>query len=548
MPSLLLPIKYSSLILIIASLASVYNIFSNKKTERSFNYLWIPFLIYFLSIIITFFIDFFNGQIVGEFISRNVSVLIIPLFIFTSNFSKTQILKILKKTSILITLVGVIFLVFWVFGYYKYSNQQEFQKEDWFKKELITSKNYISKQSIYNVTIRSDAKKPSLRKVIMLTDEEKEKSVIREVTLKVDESVKKDVWILLRNVNDDDKAWFNVTNGKIGKVEGESKVNSEKLFDDFFKFSFSNKPKNNATREWFYVSFVSDNGSYSWNHDFKHNCTLYLKEPNLYLDSGKNLLLHINIFKYKITDFSVLKNYAHSTYLGLVFTFALIIFIFNSFLKNYLRLIAIGLNVFFLITLASKAIVISLFFIIPIYFLYHFFNYKYLLLVIFIGFFIGFNSHVKERFNDMYKTVININNTEKLGDLKSLSTHNRIIIYKDYFHLIKENYLLGYGYQNGINIVKSKYNYTFNSHNQYLQSLFHSGFIGFLLLILFTFSPFILKRKKGKEKHGLEIIIVLILFNFLFESILSRQWGLIFVCFSYSIYFKFFKSELKWFR
>lgn len=531
--------------LIIASLASVYNIYSYKKIGLLFNNLWIPFLTYFLSVIITFFIDVFNGKIVGEYISRNLPVLIIPLFFITANFSKTQILNILTKTSILITFVGVIFLILWVFGYYRYNNQQEFQKEDWFKTELITSKNYISKQSIYDVIIQPHAKKPSLRKVIMLTDKDKEKSVVREVTLKVDESIKKDVWILLRNVNDDDKAWFNATNGLIGKVEGQSKVNSEKLFDGFFKFTFSNKPKHDETREWFYVSFVADNGSYFWDDNLNQNFSLLLKEPKLYLDSGKNLLANKNIFKYKITNFSVLNNYAHSTYLGLVFTFALIIFIFNSFLKGYLRLIAIGLNVFFLITLASKAIIISLLFIIPIYYLYHFFNYKYLILVFSIGLFIGFNSHVKERFIDMYETVININETENLGDLESLSTNNRIAIYKDYFNLIKENYFVGYGYKNGLNIVKSKYNHTFNSHNQYLQSLFHTGFVGFFLLILFCFSPFIFKRKKVKEKYGLEIIIVLILFNFLFESLLSRQWGLIFVCFSYSIYFKFFKSELK---
>jgi O-antigen ligase len=148
----------------------------------------------------------------------------------------------------------------------------------------------------------------------------------------------------------------------------------------------------------------------------------------------------------------------------------------------------------------------------------------------------------------MFQTVFNLNQEENLGDLKALSTNNRISIYKNYFDLIKNNYAVGYGYKNGEGIIKSKFDYNFNTHNQYLQSLFHAGIIGFFLLILFCISPFLLKRKKMKKKYGLELLILLILFNFLFESLLFRQWGLIFVCFTYAIYFQFFKSELKWFR
>ena len=122
--------------------------------------------------------------------------------------------------------------------------------------------------------------------------------------------------------------------------------------------------------------------------------------------------------------------------------------------------------------------------------------------------------------------------------------------YEDFFtnFRIKDNFIIGHGYKNGEKIVNSKYNYNFNTHNQYLQSLFHSGITGLLFLILFCISPFLLIRKRGKEKYGLELVIILILFNFLFESLLFRQWGLILVCFSYAIYFQFFKLELKWFR
>jgi hypothetical protein len=548
LPSLLLPIRYSSLILIIASIASLYNLVYKRKKERLFSYLFFPFIIYYISIIISLVIDIYNNQLNGEFIFRNLSVLIIPLFIFSSNFSKIQILNILKNTSILITFIGSFFLVSWFFGYYKYNNQQEFQKKEWFKNEIISTDGYLTKNSNYNITIKPTSEKPSFRKVIMLTNEQTESSVVRELILKA-RNTKKDFWVLLRNVNDGNcKAWFNATNGDIGKVEGDARVNSEKLTEDFYKFTLVNKPKLNSTREWFYISFVSNNGGYTWNNYFNQDVNIQLRNPKIYLEPGENLLEKRSLFKYRVTDFTGLENYAHSTYFGLIFMFALVAFVFNKFLNNWLRFLVIIVNGFVVITLASKAIIISLVFILPIYYLFNYFNYKYLVVFLIIGFFVVSNGHISERFNEMFQTVVHLNHDKDLGDLKNLSTNNRILIYKNYLDLIKNNYLVGYGYENGLETVNSEYNYSFNTHNQYLQSLFHAGVFGLFLLVLFSISPFVLKVKKTKKKYGLEFLIILILFNFLFESLLYRQWGLIFVCFSYAIYFQFFKSELKWFR
>ena len=532
--------------LIIASIASIYNLISKRKEESLFSFSFFLFSLYFLSIIITFIIDIYNNKFDVEFLFRNLSVLIIPLFIFTSNFSKIHILNILKKTSILITFVGLIFLIYWISGYYKYNNQQEYQKPEWFKNDIITSNEYLTKSSSYFLTINPASEKPSLRKVIMLTKKQTKSSIVREFIVKA-KNTEKDVWVLLRNVNEGNcKAWFNIVNGEIGKVEGGGSVKTEKLSKGFYKFTLANGLITNSAREWFYISFVSNDGSYNWNNN--KDIFLQLGSPQLYLSSGENLLEGKSLFKNKITDFSGLENYAHSTYFGLIFIFALVALVFNPFLNIWLRFIAIILNGFFIITLASKAITISLVLLLPIYLFFNFFNYKYIVIVFILGVFIGYNGHIKERFHDMFQTIINLNQDKNLGDLNTLSTNNRIHIYKNYLDLVKNNYMVGYGYKNGSEIVKSNYNYNFNAHNQYLQSLFHAGGIGFFSLILLTFSPFILNRKKMKKKYGLEFIIFLIIFNFLFESLLYRQWGLIFVCFSYSTYFQFFKSELRWFR
>lgn len=548
LPSLLFPIWYSSFILIILSLATFYNFFIKRKKESLRINLFFPFIIYYTSIILSFIIDLHHNQFNLEFMSRNLIFLVIPMFVYTSNFSKPQILNILENTSILTTIIGLFFIVFWIFGYHKYDNQQEYQKEEWFKNDVTLTKNYLNKNAILNVKIKSGSQLPSFRKVAMLKNNQAESLIVRELVVK-NKDIENDVWVLIRNVDGGNcRAWFNITNGEIGKVEGDVRVKSEKLSDGFYRFTHANKLKANSSREWFYISFVSDNGTYSWNKKFKKDVYLQLMSPNLYLDSGENLLKTQNIFKFKITAFSALKNYGHSTYLGLIFLFALVVFVFNSFLNNWIRLIAIIVNVFIIVTLSSKAIIISLFVLLPIYYLYHYFNYKYLFFILFFGIFLAYNSHVKDRFDDLFQTFVNLNEDKDLGDLKDLSTNNRILVYKNYLDLVKSNYIIGHGYKNGLEKVASKFNHGFNSHNQYIQALFNSGITGLFFFILFSISPFISKRKTIKRKYGLEFLIILIIFNFLFESLLDRQWGLIFVSFSYAFYFQFFKPDLKWFQ
>ena len=322
---------------------------------------------------------------------RNLIILIIPLFIFTANFSKPQILNILKKTSILITIIGLFLIGSWIFGYYKYDNQQEYQKEEWFKKDIIITKDYVTKNEILNVVIESGSQMPSLRKVVMFANEQTKSTVVREFIVR-NKDTKNDVWGLIRNVDDGNcKAWFNIKTGEIGKVEGDVTVRSELLSDGFFRFTHANKPKANATREWFYISIVSENGSYRLNNNLKKEAHLQLKTPNLYLDTGENLLETKNFFKYKNTEFNGLKNYAHSTYLGLVFLFALVVFIFNSFVKNWIRAFVIIVNILVIVTLSSKAMAISFFFLLPLYYLYNYFNYKYLTLILALGIFLTYN-------------------------------------------------------------------------------------------------------------------------------------------------------------
>ena len=114
LPSLLFPVKYSSLMLIIASVATLYNVIYRNKKKIVFKKLLLPFCVYYLSIIFSFIIDLFYNQFSIIYLVRNLSLLIIPLLIFSSNFSKKQILKLFELTSVLITITGVFFLLLWL--------------------------------------------------------------------------------------------------------------------------------------------------------------------------------------------------------------------------------------------------------------------------------------------------------------------------------------------------------------------------------------------------------------------------------------------------
>lgn len=333
LPSLLLPIKYSSLILIIIGISSIYNVIYKKGKSSLSLYLLSPFLLYYFSIFISFTIDIFNHKFDATYLIRNISVILIPIFIYTSNFSKKQISKIIKISSLIITFIGFYFLVIWVYGFYKYNNKHEFQKKDWFKSEVIISKDYLTEKSIFDVLIKPTSRKPSLRKVIMLKDEQFGKLIKREIIVKV-EKTNTEVWVLLRNVDKGIcKVWFNVANGEVGSVKGKSNVKTEKLSGGFYKFTFSNKIEANLKREWFYISFVSNNGSYSWHENINENIKLEFLEPSLNIEKGENLLENKSLFEYKITNFSSLENYGHSTYLGLIFLLALIVLVFLFFFK-----------------------------------------------------------------------------------------------------------------------------------------------------------------------------------------------------------------------
>lgn len=74
----------------------------------------------------------------------------------------------------------------------------------------------------------------------------------------------------------------------------------------------------------------------------------------------------------------------------------------------------------------------------------------------------------------------------------------------------------------------------YNAHNQYIESLLSAGILGLLALLLFVASPLQVLRTKGRTAFAIAVACGVVMLNLLFESMLERQMGLLFISFTYA--------------
>ena len=130
--------------------------------------------------------------------------------------------------------------------------------------------------------------------------------------------------------------------------------------------------------------------------------------------------------------------------------------------------------------------------------------------------------------------------------LKNKETHSgaalRVLVWENSFEIIRENFWLGVGNGDANNALYEKYvqneivnaeTKKLNAHNQYLQTFIETGFFGFISLVLILLVPFI---QAVKNKNSLLILLICIIgFNFIFESMLCRFSGVLFFAFFYNL-------------
>jgi O-antigen ligase len=140
-----------------------------------------------------------------------------------------------------------------------------------------------------------------------------------------------------------------------------------------------------------------------------------------------------------------------------------------------------------------------------------------------------------ERFEE---TRAAIEQTDINADEIASSSGERLLIWWYSFEITNDNLLFGVGTGDVRDELLVKYREKqmynalglgLNAHNQYLQTTLALGVLGLIALLLCIVLPFIY----GVEyRHYLLIIfLILIAFNFLFESMLETQAGVVFYAF-----------------
>lgn len=119
---------------------------------------------------------------------------------------------------------------------------------------------------------------------------------------------------------------------------------------------------------------------------------------------------------------------------------------------------------------------------------------------------------------------------------------NRDVLFNCSIEYIKSNIFLGVGIGDSQDLLNQCYNVascndclTLNSHNQYIDLLLSSGFLGLTFFIIFMY--IVLRNSILKKQYFLGGLMIVFIFSFLFENIFSRMWGVILFSIFYSMFY-----------
>ncbi|OQA02382.1 MAG: O-Antigen ligase [Bacteroidetes bacterium ADurb.Bin408] len=241
----------------------------------------------------------------------------------------------------------------------------------------------------------------------------------------------------------------------------------------------------------------------------------------------------------------------HPTYFSLFLNFAIVLIFFmyfSSYKHKRSETIIYGLLILIFsasIVLAnSKAVLITLFITYLSAALYYGYRKNRIkesviisvLLVSGMAVLLYHTPQINNRLKDSKRIINEYLHNEKLRDNEG--TAQRILVWRSSIKIIKEYLYTGVGAgdvkdmlmedymaNHYKNIVEKK----LNSHNQYLQTMVALGIPGVLFLLMILFYPLILNRRNTNYLQLMFVIITAI--NFLTESMLETQAGVVFFAF-----------------
>ncbi len=160
-----------------------------------------------------------------------------------------------------------------------------------------------------------------------------------------------------------------------------------------------------------------------------------------------------------------------------------------------------------------------------------------------------FSISQNRRFNSMVNVLKTFNVNTLNANTPEESTGVRILVWNSSLKVISENLIFGVGAGSIKQKLLKKYyelNYQtplklkLNAHNQFLETFIGLGIIGVTILLLIFIIPFI-KAIKNKD-FILQGFLIIVFINFLVESMLNTQAGVVFFAFFYS-FLVFFTNQ-----
>ena len=173
-----------------------------------------------------------------------------------------------------------------------------------------------------------------------------------------------------------------------------------------------------------------------------------------------------------------------------------------------------------------------------------FFSKKHLVLgfalLVSLGGIVNFSPSLKNRFNEIIKYTVYAKQQSNYPS----STSTRIKAWECSVELIQDNWFFGLGTGIGsieLNKIYDEKGYyslkekNTNTHNQYLQYLLDHGIVGLSFLLFLTIIMLFISFKDKYYLYALFLIIMMI--NFMTESMLETQSGIVFFAFFNTLFF-----------
>jgi O-antigen ligase len=272
-------------------------------------------------------------------------------------------------------------------------------------------------------------------------------------------------------------------------------------------------------------------------------CMFLITRATMYASNG-----YPEYFFY--TSFSF---FIHASYFAmyLVMAIAIIFVHYPNWFKSqkkytYVSLFFTSVFVVTIFLCSSKLGIISFFIIIPVLFLYKwksFFNFKKTaILVVGIVVLMIFAVKLFPNSLDRLKSITDLS-MDNIDKTSSESTTVRVLIWEQCIQLIKNNFLFGVTVGDANDALYKSYeangltgalSHKFNAHNQFFQTFIGLGLIGFLSLLSITFWQLI--KAFMKKNILLLVFALLIVLNFMVESMLQTSAGTLFFVFFFCLF------------